>query len=52
MERAPQMTEREVLAVLLETRDERIAELEAEGLTHSDAVGVAMAEAQLRIKGA
>lgn len=46
------MSEREVLAVLLETRDERIEELEAEGLTHSDAVGVAMAEAQLRIKGA
>ena len=42
----------EVLAVLLETRDERIEELEAEGLTHSDAVGVAMAEAQLRIKSA
>ena len=46
------MTEREVLAVLLETDEERIAELEAEGLTHSDAVGVAMAEAQLRIKSA
>lgn len=46
------MSNSEVLAVLLETDDERIAELEAEGLTHSDAVGVAMAEAQLRIKGA
>ena len=46
------MSNSEVLAVLLETSDERIAELEAEGLTHSDAVGVVMAEAQLRIKGA
>lgn len=46
------MSERDVLAVLLETDEGRIAELEAEGLTHSDAVGVAMAEAQLRVKGA
>jgi hypothetical protein len=47
------MSEREVLAVLLATSDERIEHLElVEGLTHSDAVGVAMAEAQLRIKGA
>ena len=43
------MTERETLAVLLETSDERIAELEAEGLTHSDAVGVAMTEARARL---
>ena len=43
------MTERDVLAVLLETDDERIAELEAEGLTHSDAVGVAMTEARARL---
>lgn len=43
------MSEREVLAVLLETRDERIAELEAEGLTHSDAVSVAMTEARARL---
>lgn len=46
------MNDNEVLAVLFATSDERIAELEAEGLTHSDAVGVAMAEAQLRIKSA
>jgi hypothetical protein len=43
------MSERDVLAVLLETDDERIAELEAEGLTHSDAVGVAMTEARARL---
>jgi hypothetical protein len=44
------MSEREVLAVLLETSDERIAELEAEGLmTHSDAVSVAMTEARARL---
>jgi hypothetical protein len=43
------MSEREVLAVLLETKDERIAELEAEGLTHSDAVSVAMTEARARL---
>ena len=44
------MTERETLAVLLETDEERIAELEAEGLmTHSDAVSVAMTEARARL---
>ena len=43
------MSEREALAVLLETDDERIAELEAEGLTHSDAVSVAMTEARARL---
>lgn len=43
------MNDNEVLAVLLATNDERIAELEAEGLTHSDAVSVAMTEAQARL---
>jgi hypothetical protein len=44
------MTERDVLAVLLETDDERIEHLElVDGLTHSDAVGVAMTEARARL---
>jgi hypothetical protein len=44
------MSEREVLAVLLETSDERIEHLElVDGLTHSDAVSVAMTEARARL---
>jgi hypothetical protein len=44
------MTEREVLAVLLETDDYRIEHLErVEGVTHSDAVSVAMTEARARL---
>ena len=44
------MSEREVLAVLLETDDERIEHLElSEGLTPSDAVSVAMTEARARL---
>ena len=44
------MSERDVLAVLLETSDERIEHLErVDGLTHSDAVSVAMTEARARL---
>lgn len=44
------MQENKTLAILLETSDERIEHLElVEGLTHSDAVSVAMTEAMARL---
>jgi hypothetical protein len=36
--------EKEAIEVLEEVEEKRVLELEEEGLTHSDAVGVAMAE--------